>query len=255
MAEPSSPSSDSPVHVPMMSTAYAERVREWHESAYAQARAEAGSSSGPGQTFDYLGRTLVVPPQVQPITGVSHLLGEAVLAEVRDTDRVLDMGTGSGVNAILAASRSTRVVAVDINPYAVQAATRNAERNGVADRVEVRRSDVFSAVDGAVDGAFDLIVFDPPFRWFAPRDELDAASTDENYRAMTTFFRAAGRHLAPNGRMLIFFGSSGDLAYLRHLIDETGFTATEIARRSLLKDGWQVAYSTFRVVARDRWSS
>ncbi|WP_211349156.1 methyltransferase [Micromonospora pisi] len=257
MAEPSPPSppsSDFPAHVPMMSTEYAERVRAWHESAYAQARAEAGSLSGPGQTFDYLGRTLVVPPQVQPITGVSHLLGEAVLAEVRDTDRVLDMGTGSGVNAILAASRSTRVVAVDINPYAVEAATRNAERNGVADRIEVRHSDVFSAVDGV----FDLIVFDPPFRWFAPRDELEAASTDENYRAMTTFFRAAGRHLAPGGRMLVFFGSSGDLAYLRHLVDETGFTATEIAHQSLLKEGWQVAYSTFRVVRRDGrvgWSS
>ena len=117
----------------MMSPEYAERVRQWHENAYRQAQAEAGS----GQTFDYLDRTLVVPPQVQPITGVSHLLGEAVLAEVRETDVVLDMGTGSGVNAILAASKAARVVAVDINPYAVEAAARNAARNGVADRVEV----------------------------------------------------------------------------------------------------------------------
>jgi hypothetical protein len=34
----------------------------------------------------------------------------------------------------------------------------------------------------AVDGRFDLVIFDPPFRWFAPRDPLEAASTDENYR-------------------------------------------------------------------------
>ncbi|MGH7722919.1 MAG: ABC transporter permease, partial [Candidatus Dormibacteria bacterium] len=69
------------------------------------------------QTFDYLGRTIVVPPEVQPITGMSHLLGEAVLAEVRAGDRVLDMGTGSGVNAILAASTATSVLAVDISPH------------------------------------------------------------------------------------------------------------------------------------------
>jgi release factor glutamine methyltransferase len=79
------------------------------------------------------------------------------------------------------------VVAVDINPHALAAAQDNAARNGVADRIEVSHSDVYSNVDGA----FDLIIFDPPFRWFAPRDLLEAATTDENYRAMTRFFRQA----------------------------------------------------------------
>jgi release factor glutamine methyltransferase len=52
------------------------------------------------------------------------------------------------------------VVTVDLNPSAVEAAKANAARNGVADRVVVRRSGVFESVDGR----FDLIVFDPPFR-------------------------------------------------------------------------------------------
>jgi len=68
--------------------------------------------------------------------------------------------------------------AVDINPHAVAAARENAARNGVADRVDVRESDVFSVVDGV----FDLVVFGPPFRWFAPRDWLEVATTDANYR-------------------------------------------------------------------------
>jgi release factor glutamine methyltransferase len=156
---------------------------------------------------------------------------------------VLDMGTGSGVNAILAASKAIDVVAVDINPHAVEAAWRNAELNGVADRIQVGYSDVF----GDVDGSFDLIIFDPPFRWFAPRDLLEAATTDENYRAMTAFFRNAGQHLTPTGRMLIFFGSSGDLAYLKSLFHEAGFTAEVIAQQDLVKDGWRVDYFTFRL--------
>jgi release factor glutamine methyltransferase len=226
-------------YTPMVTEEHAKRIRQWHENAYNRGKAEAG----PGQTVTYLSRTWVIPPEVMPITGVSHLLGEAVLAEVRESDRVLDMGTGSGVNAILAASRATDVLAVDINPDAVEAARRNAERNGVADRVEVRHSDVFSDVDGE----FDLIVFDPPFRWFASRDQLEAAMTDENYRAMTEFFSAAKRHLTPTGRMLIFFGTSGDLPYLQHLADQEGSRTEVIAQEGLEKDGWRVDYFTFRL--------
>ncbi len=140
---------------------HVERIRRWHEEGLRAARAEAGSD---GRTFDYLCLTLYVPPQVQPIHAVSHLLGEAVLAEVCPGDRVLDMGTGCGVNGILAARAGAGMLALDVNPEAVRAARDNARRNGVADRLEVRLSDIFDAVDPASDGPFDVVVFDPPFR-------------------------------------------------------------------------------------------
>ena len=225
---------------PTVSAEDAERIRRWHEAATAAPRLT--------QTVTYLGLSLVVPPEVQPINPMSHLLGEAVLAEVRDGDRVLDMGTGSGVNAILAASRARQVVAVDINPHAVAAARDNAARNGVADRVDVRLSDVFEAVDGT----FDLIVFDPPFRWFAPRDLREAAITDENYRAMTAFFRGARRYLSDGGRMLVFFGTSGDLGYLRRLAEEERFGVETVAHADLVRDGWTVDYYTSRLTPLER---
>jgi ribosomal protein L11 methyltransferase len=50
--------------------------------------------------------------------------------------RVLDLGTGTAVLAIAAARRGARVVAVDVDPLAVEAARDNAERNGVV--VDVR---------------------------------------------------------------------------------------------------------------------
>jgi release factor glutamine methyltransferase len=220
-----------------------ERLRGWHERAYHAAREEGATS----QTFEHLGVTLVVPPNVMPITPFSRLLGEAVLAEVREGDRVLDMGTGSGVNAVLAATKGADVVAVDISPQALDAARHNAARNGVADRIDVHRSDVFSDVEGT----FDVIVFDPPFRWFRPRDALEAALTDENYRALTTFFRQARGHLSPGGRILLFFGSSGDLDYVRALADGEGFANEVLARAELERDGRIVEYFTFRLT----WAS
>jgi release factor glutamine methyltransferase len=239
MARALDESANAKQYTPTMSKELVEQIRSWHERGYTQGRCEGAAE----QTFDYLGISLVVPPEVMPITGVSHLLGEAVLAAVGDGDRVLDMGTGSGVNAILAAKKGAHCLAVDINPVALEAARANANRNAVGDRVEVRRSDVFSQVEGV----FDLIVFDPPFRWFRPRDLLESAMTDEGYRAMTAFFRQARGHLTAGGRMLIFFGTSGDLGYLKALIAEAGFIAEVIAHEDLVRDGWKVEYFTFRL--------
>ena len=233
------PGSLDAVYVPDLSAEEIEQIRSWHESAYERGRAEGRAT----QSFQYLGLSLVVPPDVMPVAGVAHLLGEAVLAEVSPEDTVLDMGTGSGVNAILAASSGAHVVAVDINQHALEAAQHNAERNGVAELVELRHSDVFSAVPER----FDLIVFDPPFRWFAPRDIFEAAMTDENYGSMTSFFRQARRHLAPGGRMLVFFGTSGDIEYLNKLIFEEGFTVSVVAHGDIVRQGHLVEYFTFLV--------
>jgi release factor glutamine methyltransferase len=216
-----------------------EQIRHWHERAYRDGLSQGATD----QSFAYLDTTIVVPPQVMPITPMSHLLGEAVLAEVERGERVLDMGTGSGVNAVLAATRGADVLAVDINPTALEAAKANMVRNRVEERVEVRYSDVFDNVAEA----FDLIVFDPPFRWFRPRSLFESASTDEGYRAMTRFFREAKRHLSSLGRMLIFFGTSGDLGYLRNLITEQRFAAETVARDSSVREGRTVDYYTFRV--------
>jgi release factor glutamine methyltransferase len=58
---------------------HVERTHRRHEEGLRAARAEAVIN---GQAFDYLGLTLYVPPQVQPICGMSRLLGEVVPAEV-----------------------------------------------------------------------------------------------------------------------------------------------------------------------------
>jgi release factor glutamine methyltransferase len=228
----------SPDYTPTVSAAYAETLRRWNESAY-----QALRSGGAGRV-SYLGLDLDVPAGIFPPARMSELLGKAILAEVRPDDRVLDMGTGSGVNAILAATKATEVIGVDINPDAVAAAVANAARNGVSDRVTFRVSDVFEAVE---DAPFDLIIFDPPFRWFTPRDMLEAAMADENYGALTRFMAQARRHLTTRGRILLFFGTTGDIEYLYRLIERNGFTRETAGTQDLAKDGLTVTYYAFRL--------
>ena len=222
----------------MMSAERARRIRAWQDDVFDKERARTEET-----TVEYLGLTLRIAPDVQPITGMSDVLGRAVLAEVRETDRVLDMGTGSGVNAILAASKAADVVAVDINPHAVAAARANAALNGAADRIVVVEGDLFDAVEGR----FDLVIFDPPFRWFAPRDLRERNTTDEDYRTLTAFFRQVPERLTADGRILLFFGTSGDADFLDELIRESGLTVEKVASRDLEKDGLEVEYFTYRL--------
>ncbi len=228
---------------PTVSAEEAARMQAWHDEHYAHLKKVADE----GQVFEYLGLSLVVPPHVQVIESTSDVLGQVVLDEVQAGERVLDMGTGSGVNAILAAKRGARVTAVDVNPHAVEAARANAERNGVADRVSIRESDLFAEVEGR----FDLVVFDPPFRWMKPRDWAEASITDEDYRSLTAFFAHVRAHLTEDGRILVFFGTTADLAYLEQLIEGNGLAGKVVARRELDKDGHLVEYRTYRIEVAD----
>jgi SAM-dependent methyltransferase len=77
----------------------------------------------------------------------------------RPVRTALDIGTGCGVLALLAARHSERVVAVDTNPRALNLAAFNARLNGIAN-VEWRQGSLFDPVEGS---RFDLIVCNPPY--------------------------------------------------------------------------------------------
>jgi methylase of polypeptide subunit release factors len=79
---------------------------------------------------------------------------------VRQKSRAtLDVGTGSGVQALLAVGHSDQVVATDLNPRAVSFAAFTAQLNGIK-KIEFLTGDGFSPVAGR---KFDLIVSNPPF--------------------------------------------------------------------------------------------
>jgi release factor glutamine methyltransferase len=226
---------------PRMSEERVNLLPTWHDRAY-----ETQRSSLPAR-MSFMGLKLHIDEGVFAPHG--HEEGDpfhqAVEAEVHSSDRVLDMGTGSGVSGILAARAGADVVAVDINPKSVECASRNAARNAVSDKIIFVLGDLF---DG-VEGDFDLIVFDPPFRWFKPRDLLETGIADENYRALTRFMTEAKGRLRPGGRILLHFGSSGDIDYLYELIERAGFNRDVIPSGEATRDGMTAHYYTIRLTA------
>jgi release factor glutamine methyltransferase len=83
--------------------------------------------------------------------------------------RVLDLGTGSGNIAVSFAHqhKGAQVTAVDKSPEALAVATRNAARNGVAERVRFLQGDLFEPIPAAA--RFDFVLSNPPY---IPHEEL-----------------------------------------------------------------------------------
>lgn len=129
--------------------------------------------------------------------------------------RVLDLCTGSGAIAVSLAKElaAATVVATELSPAAAAIATRNAERNGVADRVTVRVGDLFAPVAG---DQFDLIVANPPYIASAVIPTLAAEVRAEPVIALDggpdglVFYdricAEARAHLSPGGALVVEHG-------------------------------------------------
>jgi len=85
------------------------------------------------------------------------------LAKPLAAPRVLDVGTGSGNLAIAIASRhaGARVTAIDRSADALATAKRNAQRHGVAERIEFLQGDLMSPLQASE--LFDFVVSNPPY--------------------------------------------------------------------------------------------
>ncbi|GAA3983093.1 class I SAM-dependent methyltransferase [Streptomyces marokkonensis] len=72
----------------------------------------------------------------------------------------LDLGTGSGIQALHAAAHATRVTATDVNPRALHITALTLALSG-APVAELREGSLYEPVDD--DETYDLIVSNPPF--------------------------------------------------------------------------------------------
>jgi release factor glutamine methyltransferase len=141
----------------------------------------------------------------------------------------LEMGSGAGVTAVVAARSGCRsVTAVDISAAAVQNTRRNAERHGVAGQLRVLQSDMFGGL--GADERFDLIFWNSNFveapAGFVNETDLHHAFFDPQYQAHRAFIQAGPQHLTSTGRMLLGFSSLGNGELLRDLCAEAGLSVT-----------------------------
>ena len=157
--------------------------------------------------FSVWGETLVMENVYRPGED-SYLLARHVRRLVHG--EVLDMGTGSGVQAVEAAVKPevSRVVAVDVSPAAVEAAKRRAESGGVVGKIEFIRSDLFENMEGV----FDWIVFNPPYLPSeGDADEASWTGGETGAETVRRFLHDARKHLKKRGSILMVYSDHSGL--------------------------------------------
>lgn len=112
----------------------------------------------------YVDERVIVPRSFIGELLDSHFGDDEVL-RLRDparVTRVLDLCTGSGCLAILAARAfpNATVDAADLSPDALAVATRNVREHGLEDRIRLTQGDLYDAVAGE---RYDLIISNPPY--------------------------------------------------------------------------------------------
>lgn len=161
-----------------------------------------------GQAF-YIDERVIVPR-----SHIAELLRKPPLAR-RNVKRVLDLCTGSGCLAILAAQAfpAALIDAIDISPAALAVAKKNIVHYRLGRRVHLQRSDLFAALGGA---RYDLILTNPPYVSAAAMAALPAEYRHEPRVALAggadglafvaRIIDAAPTHLEPDGLLVCEVG-------------------------------------------------
>jgi len=106
----------------------------------------------------YNGRRFYVFEEVYKPAEDTFLLADNMV--IRPSEKVLDLGTGCGILAVLSALMEGEVTATDVNPLAERNLRMNSELHSVADRIIFKLGDLFEPVKGE---KFDVILFNPPY--------------------------------------------------------------------------------------------
>ncbi len=151
---------------------------------------------------------------------------------VTEDDDVLEIGTGCGILAVLAAKKAKNVLAVDINPHALECAKRNAETYSVKN-IEFRYGDLFQSLQR--NERFSLILFNSPYLPSEPDEEknwfgIAWAGGSSGRQVIDRFIEDVHKFLTDGGRILLVQSSLSNVDRTLKLFKEKNFQASVVAQ-------------------------
>lgn len=138
---------------------------------------------------------------------------------------VLDMGTGSGIQAKAAAEISENVVAVDISDKALKYVSENINNP----KITFLKSDLFSNVEGL----FDTIIFNPPYLPDEEFEDKRLFGGKDGHEIVEKFLISAKSYLNEGGVILLLISSLTGEEKIKQILDENGYQYDECGREHI----------------------
>ncbi len=147
------------------------------------------------------------------------------------------MGTGCGILGILAAKKARKVIATDVNPFAVGCAKLNAKLNRVADKMDIRQGDLFQPVKR--NERFSLILFNAPYLPSNPDEEETWigrawAGGPTGRQLIDRFIAEAPRFLNENGKILLIQSSLSNVDGTLYELRKAGLSTGVLAEKKAM---------------------
>ena len=172
--------------------------------------------------ISYRNTSIKIIPQVYEPSEDTFLLAEAALSEIVNSERVLEVGCGSGlISAIIRSNTGASILGIDINPFAVKCSKENG--------VETIRCDLL----GPIKGKFDIILFNPPY---LPTNEdertegwLNVAldGGNDGREIINRFIKEANDCLEDKGKILLLVSSLSGIEDIKSSIQSLGYSVRE----------------------------
>tara|TARA_Y100000310_G_scaffold329372_1_gene399074 strand:- start:190 stop:729 length:540 start_codon:yes stop_codon:yes gene_type:complete len=166
----------------------------------------------------------------------SFLLQKYVKIHTKSNYKVLDMGTGSGIQAITAKEIAKDVTAVDINQEPIKKLTREHPK------INAVQSDLFANIKEK----YDLITFNPPYLPKESKEPKDSALTTtggkNGHEIIKNFLKQAKNFLKENGKILLIYSSlSGKI---EEIAKEQSYNLKILEKQSFFMEKLMVAEIT-----------
>ena len=173
----------------------------------------------------YEGLKIKLHPQVYEPAEDTFLLARNL--KIKEGDIALDVGTGTGIIALLMARKARFVLGVDVNPIAVELAKENAKINGITN-VQFKLSNLFENVTGK----FDIITFNAPYLPGEPEEPIDLALVGgkTGREVLDSFLEQFDNYLHEKGVVQIVQSSITGIEETLRKLESKGFT-TEITAK------------------------